>query len=60
LPVSTTHIAVGAVMGVGLARGVGAVDLRVLGNIVVSWIITLPVGAILAAMFFFLLKGIFS
>jgi PiT family inorganic phosphate transporter len=60
LPVSTTHIAVGAVMGVGLARGVGAVDLRVLGNIVISWVITLPVGGILAAMFFFLLKGIFS
>ena len=60
LPVSTTHIAVGAVMGVGLARGVGAVDLRVLGNIAVSWIITLPIGAFLAALFFFLLKGIFS
>jgi PiT family inorganic phosphate transporter len=60
LPVSTTHIAVGAVMGVGLARGIGAVDLRVLGNIAVSWIITLPVGALMAALFFFLLKGIFS
>ncbi len=60
LPVSTTHIAVGAVMGVGLARGIGAVDLRVLGNIVISWIITLPVGGILAALIFFVLKGIFS
>lgn len=60
LPVSTTHIAVGAVMGVGLARGIGALDLRVLGNIVVSWIITLPVGGILAAMFFFVFKGMFS
>jgi PiT family inorganic phosphate transporter len=60
LPVSTTHIAVGAVMGVGLARGIGALDLRVLGNIVVSWIITLPVGAALAAVFFFILKGIFG
>jgi PiT family inorganic phosphate transporter len=60
LPVSTTHIAVGAVMGVGLARGVGALDLRVLGNIIVSWVITLPVGGILAALFFFVLKGIFS
>ncbi|MEN8177417.1 MAG: inorganic phosphate transporter [Pseudomonadota bacterium] len=60
LPVSTTHIAVGAVMGVGLARGIGAVDLRVLGNIVISWVITLPVGGILAAMIFFILKGIFS
>jgi len=57
LPVSTTHIAVGAVIGVGLARGIGAVDLRVIGNIVMSWLITLPAGAILAAGFFFLFKG---
>jgi PiT family inorganic phosphate transporter len=60
LPVSTTHIAVGAVMGVGLARGIGAVDLRVIGNIVISWLVTLPAGAILAALFFFLFKGIFG
>ena len=60
LPVSTTHIAVGAVMGVGLARGIGALDLRVLGNIIVSWVVTLPVGGILAALFFFLFKGIFG
>ena len=60
LPVSTTHIAVGAVMGVGLARGIGAIDLRVLGNIVLSWVVTLPAGAILAALFFFLFKGIFG
>jgi PiT family inorganic phosphate transporter len=60
LPVSTTHIAVGAVMGVGLARGIGAVDLRVIGNIVISWLVTLPAGALLAALFFFLFKGIFG
>jgi len=60
LPVSTTHIAVGAVIGVGLARGVGAIDLRVIGSIVVSWVVTLPVGGILAAFFFFTLKGIFT
>jgi len=60
LPVSTTHIAVGAVMGVGLARGIGALDLRVIGNIVVSWLVTLPAGAILAALFFFLFRAIFS
>jgi len=59
LPVSTTHIAVGAVMGVGLARGIGAVDLRVIGNIVVSWFITVPVGAALAMLFFYLFKGYF-
>ena len=60
LPVSTTHIAVGCVMGVGLARGVGALDMRVIGNIVVSWVVTLPAGGILAALFFFLFKGIFG
>ena len=60
LPVSTTQIAVGAVMGVGLARGVGAIDLRVIGNIVVSWIVTLPAGGILAALIFFIFKGIFG
>ena len=60
MPVSTTHIAVGAVVGVGLARGIGALDLRVIGGIVVSWIVTLPIGGILAALFFFTLKGIFS
>jgi PiT family inorganic phosphate transporter len=60
LPVSTTQIAVGAVMGVGLARGIGAIDLRVIGGIILSWLVTLPAGGILAALFFFLFKGIFS
>lgn len=60
LPVSTTHILVGAVIGVGLARGMGAIDLRVIGRIVVSWIVTLPAGGILAALFFFALRGIFG
>ena len=60
LPVSTTHIAVGAVMGVGMTRGLGALDLRVIRDIVVSWVITIPAGAILAMFFFFTLKGIFG
>lgn len=60
LPVSTTQIAVGCVMGVGLARGVGALDLRVVGGIVMSWLITLPAGAVLAAIFFYIFKAIFS
>ncbi len=60
MPVSTTHIAVGAVMGVGLARGFAALDLRVIGSIFVSWVVTLPAGAILAALFFFTLKGMFT
>ncbi len=60
LPVSTTHILVGSVLGVGLARGVGALDLRVVLNIVISWVVTLPAGAIMAMLFFFTLKGIFG
>ena len=60
LPVSTTQIAVGAVMGVGLARGVGAIDLRVIGGIVMSWLVTLPAGGILAALLFFMFKGFFG
>jgi PiT family inorganic phosphate transporter len=59
LPVSTTHIAVGGVMGVGLARGIGALDLRVLGGIVVSWFVTVPAGAILAMLFYYLFTAIF-
>lgn len=60
LPVSTTHIIVGAVLGVGLARGVAAIDLRVVVGIVTSWIVTLPIGATLAAFFFFFFKGVFG
>lgn len=60
MPVSTTHIAVGAVMGVGLARGFAALDLRVIGSIFVSWVVTLPVGGILAAFMYFTLKGMFT
>lgn len=59
IPISTTHTLVGAVMGVGIARGIGALNLRVIRNIMLSWIITLPAGGILAIIFFFLLKGIF-
>jgi len=60
LPISTTHTLVGAVLGVGLARGLSAIDLGVVGRIIISWVITLPVGAGLSILFFFTLKGIFS
>ncbi|CBV41500.1 inorganic phosphate transporter [Halomonas elongata] len=60
LPISTTHTLVGAVLGVGLARGMAALNLRVIGTIVMSWLITLPAGAALAIMFFFMFKGMFS
>ena len=60
LPISTTHTLVGAVLGVGFARGIGALNLGVIGTIFVSWIITLPAGAGLAILFFFVFKGIFG
>jgi PiT family inorganic phosphate transporter len=60
LPISTTHTLVGAVLGVGMARGIGAIDLRVVRTIFISWVVTLPAGAILAVVFFYLLKFIFS
>ena len=58
LPISTTHTLVGAVLGVGMARGIAAIDLRVVRNIFTSWIVTLPAGAILSMVFYFLLKGL--
>ena len=60
LPISTTHTLVGAVLGVGLARGISAVNAGVVGRIFLSWIITLPVGAGLSILFFFVFKGIFG
>lgn len=60
LPVSTTHTLVGAVLGVGIARGIGALNLRVIGTIFSSWLITLPAGAALSIVFFFILSGIFG
>ena len=60
IPVSTTHTLVGAVLGVGLARGMSALNFGVVGRIFLSWIVTLPAGAILSIVFFFIFKGIFS
>jgi PiT family inorganic phosphate transporter len=60
LPISTTQTLVGAVLGVGMARGIAAIDMTVVRNIVVSWVITLPVGAGLSIMFFWMMKGMFS
>jgi PiT family inorganic phosphate transporter len=60
LPISTTHTLVGAVLGVGLARGIGALNLRMISTIAISWIITLPAGAGIAILFFFFFKGIFG
>ena len=58
LPVSTTHTLVGAVLGVGLARGIGALNLRTMRDIFASWAITIPAGAMLSVVFFYILKMI--
>ncbi|MCH8865678.1 MAG: inorganic phosphate transporter [Proteobacteria bacterium] len=58
MPISTTHTLVGAVLGVGLARGIEAIDLRVVGRIFASWVITIPAGAFLAIIFFYIFKTI--
>ncbi|MCP8900714.1 inorganic phosphate transporter [Gilvimarinus xylanilyticus] len=60
LPISTTHTLVGAVLGVGLARGIGALNLGVVGSIFMSWVVTLPAGAGLSILFFFFFKGVFG
>lgn len=60
LPVSTTHCIVGAVLGVGLAKGIAALNLRVLREIVLSWVITIPSSAIACILFFYLIKAIFN
>jgi PiT family inorganic phosphate transporter len=60
LPISTTHTLVGAILGVGLARGLAALNLKVIRTIFMSWIITLPAGAILSIVFFLLLKASFG
>ncbi|MCK4995338.1 MAG: inorganic phosphate transporter [Thermoplasmatales archaeon] len=58
LPVSTSHTVVGAVIGVGLARGLEAVDLSVIKKIVVSWLLTLPIAAGTSIAIFLLLRAI--
>ncbi len=59
LPVSTTHAAVGGVVGVGLARGFKAVDFRVLGKIIAYWVLTVPIAAFTCMIIYNLLRWIF-
>ncbi len=60
MPISTTQTLVGAVLGVGMARGISAIDLKVVRQIFASWVITIPAGAALSIVFFFILKAIFG
>jgi PiT family inorganic phosphate transporter len=56
MPVSTTHTLVGAVMGVGIAQGLDALNLKVLRSIMFSWVLTLPIAAILCMGIFWVLR----
>lgn len=60
LPISTTHTLVGAVLGVGMARGIAALNMNVVRMIMLSWIVTLPAGAVLSIIFFYVLVIIFG
>ncbi|MFA9500306.1 inorganic phosphate transporter [Mannheimia sp. E30BD] len=59
LPISTTQTLVGAVIGVAFARGIAALNLGVIRNIIASWVVTLPAGALLAIIIYYILSAIF-
>lgn len=60
LPISTTHTVVGAILGVGLARGIAAINLQTVGSIFMSWVITIPAGALLSVFFFLIIRALGS
>lgn len=60
MPISTTHTLVGSVIGVGLARGIEALNLATTRDIVISWLVTVPAGAIISIGFFYIIKAIFG
>ncbi len=60
MPISTTHTLVGAVLGVGLARGIDAIRMNVVWQILASWLVTLPVGGVLAVVFYLILNFVFG
>ena len=60
IPISTTHTLVGAVLGVGLARGMESLNKRVVRDIVTSWVVTLPAGAGMSIVFYFIIKAVMT
>lgn len=58
-PISTTHTLIGAVLGIGMARGIDYLNLRVVRDIAISWVITIPAGGALAAIFYLILRAVF-
>ncbi len=59
MPVSTTHVAVGNIIGVGLARGISAINIDVIKRIFSAWIISLPAAGLFSIAIYFILKFIF-
>lgn len=60
MPVSTTHVAIGNILGVGLARGISAINLNVIKSIFSAWVISLPAAGVFSIGIYFLLKLIFG
>ena len=60
LPISTTHTLIGSVIGVGLARGIGALNIKVLKDVFLSWILTIPIAAVLSGGIFLSIQGLFN
>jgi len=60
LPISATHTLVGSVLGVGFAKGIGALNLATMRDILISWIVTIPIGAFMAIIFFYIIRSIFG
>jgi PiT family inorganic phosphate transporter len=56
MPISTTHTLVGAILGVGFARGIAAINLQVVRTIILSWVVTVPVGALLSIVIFTVIR----
>lgn len=59
LPLSTTHVLVGAVIGVGMARGIAALNMRVIKGIATSWVLTVPAAAVASAVIYKALTWVF-
>ena len=60
MPVSTTHTLVGAVIGIGLVEGISTINIRSVNSIFLSWIITLPAGALLSIIFLEIFLNLFT
>lgn len=56
MPISTTHTLIGAVLGIGMARGAESLNFGIVRKIVLSWVVTIPAGAFLAIVIFYILK----